>query len=41
MRFRESDGKFLWQAVTDKLASGPESYFPEQGVWPFSLVVEL
>jgi outer membrane protein assembly factor BamB len=32
MRFRESDGKFLWQAVTDKLASGPENDFPEQGV---------
>ncbi|MBP1599843.1 MAG: outer rane biosis protein BamB, partial [Acidobacteria bacterium] len=29
---RESDGKFLWQAVTDKLASGPENDFPEQGV---------
>ena len=32
MCFRESDGKFLWQAVTDKLASGPEHDFPEQGV---------
>jgi len=32
MCFRESDGKFLWQAVTDKLASGPENDFPEQGV---------
>jgi outer membrane protein assembly factor BamB len=32
MCFRESDGKFLWQAVTDKLDSGPENDFPEQGV---------
>jgi len=32
MCFRESDGKFLWQAVTDKLASGSQNDFPEQGV---------
>ncbi|MBI1790624.1 MAG: PQQ-binding-like beta-propeller repeat protein [Acidobacteria bacterium] len=32
MCFQESDGKFLWQAVTDKLASGPQTDFPEQGV---------
>jgi outer membrane protein assembly factor BamB len=32
MCFRESDGKFLWQAVTDKLDSGWENDFPEQGV---------
>ncbi|MCI0539331.1 MAG: PQQ-binding-like beta-propeller repeat protein [Verrucomicrobiales bacterium] len=32
MCFRESDGKFLWQAVTDKLASGLQNDFPEQGV---------
>jgi outer membrane protein assembly factor BamB len=32
MCFRESDGRFLWQAVTDKLASGPQNDFPEQGV---------
>src|SRR5207249_9633696 len=32
MCFREFDGKFLWQAVTDKLASGPQNDFPEQGV---------
>jgi outer membrane protein assembly factor BamB len=32
MCFRESDGKFLWQAVTDKLDSGAENDFPEQGV---------
>jgi outer membrane protein assembly factor BamB len=30
MCFRESDGKFLWQAVTDKLDSGLD--WPEQGV---------
>jgi len=32
MCFRESDGKFLWQAVTDKLESGWENDWPEQGV---------
>jgi outer membrane protein assembly factor BamB len=32
MCFRESDGKFLWQAVTDKLDSGWENDFTEQGV---------
>jgi hypothetical protein len=32
MCFRESDGKFLWQAVTDKLDSGPANDWPEQGV---------
>jgi outer membrane protein assembly factor BamB len=32
MCFRESDGKFLWQAVTDKLDSGYENDWPEQGV---------
>ena len=32
MCFQESDGKFLWQAVTDKLASGPVNDFPQQGV---------
>jgi len=32
MCFRESDGNFLWQAVTDKLASGPQNDFPDQGV---------
>jgi outer membrane protein assembly factor BamB len=30
MCFRESDGKFLWQAVSDKLESGYD--WPEQGV---------
>jgi hypothetical protein len=32
MCFRESDGKFLWQAVTDKLDSTGEQDWPEQGV---------
>ena len=32
MCFRESDGKFLWQAVTDKLDSGSDNDFPDQGV---------
>ena len=32
MCFRESDGKLLWQAVTDKLESGPENDFPDQGI---------
>jgi len=32
MCFRESDGRFLWQAVTDKLESGYENDWPEQGV---------
>jgi outer membrane protein assembly factor BamB len=32
MCFRESDGKFLWQAVTDKLDSGWQNDFQDQGV---------
>ena len=32
MCFRESDGKFLWQAVSDKLESGSANDWPEQGV---------
>ncbi len=32
MCFRESDGRFLWQAITDKLDSGFENDFPEEGV---------
>jgi outer membrane protein assembly factor BamB len=32
MCFRESDGTFLWQAVTDKLAAGKSLDWPEQGV---------
>ena len=31
MCFRESDGQFLWQAVTDKLESGAASDWPEAG----------
>lgn len=32
MCFRESDGAFLWQAVHDKLESGMENDWPQQGV---------
>ena len=32
MCFRESDGKFLWQAVHDKLPTGPETDYPHAGV---------
>jgi outer membrane protein assembly factor BamB len=32
MCFRESDGAFLWQAVTDKLEAGKSVDWPEQGV---------
>jgi len=32
MCFRESDGSFLWQAVTEMLDSGWENNWPEQGV---------
>ena len=32
MCFREADGKFLWQAVTDKLEAGFQNDFPEEGV---------
>ena len=32
MCFRESDGRFLWQAVSDKLDSGGDNDFPDQGV---------
>jgi outer membrane protein assembly factor BamB len=32
MCFRESDGKFLWQAVSDKLESGMVNDYPEMGV---------
>jgi outer membrane protein assembly factor BamB len=32
MCLRESDGQFLWQAVTDKLESGADSDWPEEGV---------
>jgi outer membrane protein assembly factor BamB len=32
MCLRESDGTFLWQAVTDKLEAGGDSDWPEEGV---------
>src|SRR5207237_5251788 len=32
MCFRESDGKFLWQAVHDKLPSGLVNDWPHEGV---------
>lgn len=32
MCFREADGKFLWQAVHDKLPSGRVNDWPEQGI---------
>jgi len=32
MCFRETDGKFLWQSVSDKLDSGSDNDFPDQGV---------
>ena len=36
--FRESDGKFLWQAVSDKLAAGRVNDWPYQGVCSSPLV---
>ncbi len=32
MAFRESDGKFLWQAAHSKLASGRVNDWPQQGI---------
>jgi outer membrane protein assembly factor BamB len=32
MCFREADGKFLWQATSDKLESGSANDWPEQGI---------
>jgi outer membrane protein assembly factor BamB len=32
MCFRESDGAFVWQALTDKLEAGKEQDWPEQGI---------
>ena len=32
MCVRESDGQFLWQAVTDKLEAGGDADWPEEGV---------
>jgi outer membrane protein assembly factor BamB len=38
MAFRESDGQFLWQATSEKLASGPVNDWPEQGICSTPLV---
>jgi len=38
MAFRESDGKFLWQSVTDKKESGRTNDWPFQGVCSSPLV---
>ncbi len=38
MTFRESDGQFLWQAVSDKLAAGRVNDWPYQGVCSSPLV---
>src|SRR6185312_10262421 len=38
MAFRESDGEFLWQAVSDKLVAGRVNDWPYQGVCSSSLV---
>ncbi len=38
MAFRESDGKFLWQHVSDKLAAGRVNDWPYQGVCSSPLV---
>lgn len=37
--YNESDGAFLWQAVTDKLEAGKEQDWPEQGVCSSPAVV--
>ena len=39
MCFRQSDGKFLWQAVHDKLAVGRVNDWPEQGICSSPAVV--
>src|SRR4026209_2904285 len=38
MAFRESDGAFMWQMVTDKLATGRVNDWPYQGVASSPLV---
>ena len=38
MAFRESDGEFLWQAVSDKLVAGRVNDWPYQGVCSSPLV---
>ncbi len=39
MAFRETDGKFLWQATSTKLAAGRVNDWPEQGVCSSPAVV--
>ena len=39
MAFRESDGKFLWQATSTKLAAGRVNDWPEQGICSSPAVV--
>lgn len=39
MAFRESDGQFLWQATSEKLASGMVNDWPEQGICSTPLVI--
>jgi outer membrane protein assembly factor BamB len=39
MCFRESDGAFLWQAVSDKLEAGKDQDWPEQGICSSPAVV--
>lgn len=38
MCFRESDGKFLWQAVHDKLAAGRVQDWPKEGICSSAVV---
>ncbi len=38
MCFREADGKFLWQAVSDKLETGAANDWPSQGICSSPLV---
>ena len=38
MAFRESNGEFLWQATSEKLASGQVNDWPEQGICSTPLV---
>lgn len=40
MAFRESDGEFLWQKTSEKLASGRVNDWPYQGICSSPLVVE-
>jgi len=38
MAFREADGEFLWQATSEKLASGQVNDWPQQGICSTPLV---